>query len=63
MEHSGALDEIGSCKVYPYVLDGVLDYMAVSPQTADAVKAHLSDNTRALLAEAAELLEQATEEE
>ncbi len=63
LEHSGVLDEIGAGKVYPYVLDGVLDHMAASPQAADAVKTHLSDSARALIAEAAELLEQATEQE
>lgn len=60
LEHSGVLDKIGADNMHPYVLDGVLEFLALSPQTEETLKAHLSDNVRALIAGATALLERGT---
>jgi high affinity sulfate transporter 1 len=61
LKHSGVLDKIGIDNVQAHVLDGVLDFLAVSPETEATVQTALSEGVRELMAKATALLEQAQE--
>jgi MFS superfamily sulfate permease-like transporter len=62
LSDSGVLDKIGTENVHVRVLEAVLDYLALSPETKESVRAALEDAVRNLRADAAKLLERAIDE-
>lgn len=62
LDQSGVVDTIGADRIHRYIIDGVLDFLALSPQAEMTVKAHLFESVQAFEAETAALLEQATGE-
>ncbi len=62
LEHSGVLDQIGADNIHSHILEGVLDFLELSPETEKTVQTAMTDGLRELMADASIILEQAVEE-